>query len=127
MYVVDVEVRSLKYKKRKNRGSATIEMTLLMPVILGVIYLYISFFIFFVDSAVDMEDMAVELYIQKEEKGNNEKKKMLSAGSKKSVYINEKSGLFNKSLELHRYSDSAVENIRRWQLATDTILSRGNP
>lgn len=114
----------VKSEKKRNHGSATIEMTLLIPIILGVLYLYISFFVFFVDSARDMAVMVEVLYIEDIESKTITIQK---TGSKNSVYVYENSGKFNKKLELHRYSGSAVENIRRWQLATDTVLSGGNP
>ncbi len=106
---------------KHNCGSATIEMTMLMPVVLGVFYLYISFFLFFIDCADDMKNMAEMLYVDGaiEATQNN--------GSKSSIYIQESSGIHEKRLELHRYNEATVKNIRRWQLAADTVLSGGNP
>ena len=114
----------LQARGKKNCGSATIEMTLLMPIILGVFYLYISFFLFFIDSSNSMGDMVEALYI---ENVDGQTVVTQKNGSKSSVYVYEESGIHKKRLELHRFNGSAVDNIRRWQFATDTILSRGNP
>lgn len=106
---------------KHNCGSATVEMTLLMPIILGIFYLYISFFIFFIDCAGDMKNMAETLY------ANGAIETTQNKGSKSSIYIQESSGIHKKRLELHRYNGDTVKNIRRWQLAADTVLSGGNP
>ena len=42
---------------KKNRGSAVIEMSLLMPIFLGCIYLYIMLFLFLLESGKGLEYM----------------------------------------------------------------------
>lgn len=115
-------------KKVHNRGSSVIEMTLLMPIILGVLYLYIGLFLFFVDSSKQMKNMTEALYCTEEENGEQGNICMVrqEQGSKLSVSVTDTTGMFNMDLELHRNDDSIVKNIRRWQLATDTIRKRGN-
>lgn len=111
-------------KSRHNRGSATIEMTLLIPIILGVFYLYISIFLSFVDCADSMEDMIEVLYMEDTDSQASEVQKR---GSKSSVCDYKSTKFLEKNLEFHRYNGSVVENIRRWQLAADTVLPGGNP
>lgn len=113
--------------QKRNQGSATIEMTFIMPIVLLIFYLYISLFLFFIHSAENMAAMTEVLYEQEEqeEESGVEVFATQNVGNKKTVYVNVETGLLSKKIELHRYSDSPVENIRRWQLATDTILSGG--
>lgn len=108
---------------KKNRGSAVIEMSLLMPILLGCIYLYIMLFLFLLESGKGMEYMVENMY----EVGNTEKdtseyfNDMVSErteGNVKIYRIEEKGELFDLYLEMRRDENDAVENIRRWQLVT---------
>ena len=111
-----------------NRGSAVIEMTLIMPVLLVVFYLYISIFLFYVQSGKSMKDMAEVLYCTEEIENYTYEGDFTvrENGNTKSVCIKESEALFELNLELRRNDDSVVEKIRRWQLATDTICERGD-
>ncbi len=108
----------------KNRGSAIIEMTMLIPILLGVIYLYIMLFLFLVQSAKCMGIMADALYLEEEIMVTAEKTINVSKntqGNKISIYLRESTGMFDIDLQMHRKEDAIVRNIRRWQLAADTL------
>ena len=111
---------------KKNRGSAVIEMSLLMPILLGCIYLYIMLFLFLLESGKGMEYMVENIY----EVGNTENdtsehfNDMVSErteGNVKIYRIEEKGELFDLYLEMRRDENDAVENIRRWQLVTSVF------
>lgn len=105
-------------KKVANRGSATLEMTLLMPFLLGVLFLYINVFLFLLGGAQRLEAITQTLYtVEMSEKT----KDVIRQGDSLSIYLNEDMGWFSVDLELHRKADTAVENIRRWQLARDVF------
>ena len=116
-----------------NCGSAIIEMTFLIPVLLGIIYFYIMFFLFLMESAKYKEWIVESLYSVQEDSSTDTEGKvgerrlpMSKQGTMISVYIDEKAELFDIRLEMHRKEDSAVENIRRWQLATDMLPAGEN-
>ena len=120
-------------KKSLNCGSAIIEMTFLIPVLLGIIYFYIMFFLFLMESAKYKEWIVEFLYSVQEDSSTDTEGKvgerrlpMSKQGTMISVYIDEKAELFDIRLEMHRKEDSAVENIRRWQLATDMLRTGEN-
>lgn len=108
----------------KNKGAAIVEMTLLIPVLLGIIYLYIMLFLFLVQSGKSMAIMTDDLYCGVGSTMDYTQDINLSRsvqGSKKSVFIHESVGGFNIELQMHRKEDNTVENIRRWKVAADTF------
>lgn len=114
-----------------NCGSAIIEMTFLIPVLLGIIYFYIMFFLFLMESAKYKEWIVESLYsVQGDAStgvgGRDGLLPVNKQGTTISVYIDEETELFDIRLEMHRKEDSAVENIRRWQLATDMLPTGEN-
>lgn len=118
--------RKLAYRKKKNRGSAIIEITLLIPVFLGCIYLYIMCFLFFTESAKKMEQLSECLYTsdRKEDKTIENQYKEIQLrreGNMRCTWVEEQGKLFIFYLELRKDTNQPVENIRRWQLVTDTI------
>ena len=111
---------------KKNKGSAVIEISLLMPILLGCIYLYIMLFLFLLESGKGMEYMVENMY----EVGNTEKDTSeyfndtvseRTEGNVKIYRIEEKGELFDLYLEMRRDENDAVENIRRWQLVTSVF------
>lgn len=111
-------------KKSKNRGSAVVEMTLLIPVILGVVYFSVLFFLFMVKSSDSMEALAACLYHAEAPPGCNNEQNTISVykqGNMKTVQMQEEGKLFNIQLELKGNSSNPVELVRRWQLAVDTF------
>lgn len=112
------------YKKCTNQGSALVEMTLLIPVILGVVYFSILFFLFMVKGSDCMEDLAECLYHTEETLGDNNGSNTISLqkqGNMKTVQIQEEGKLFKIQLELRGNGSNPVELVRRWQLAVNTI------
>lgn len=118
-------------KQSVNCGSAIIEMTFLIPILLGIIYLYITFFLFLIESSQYKEWIVESLYCSQETQGDTSEQagvknmdgiiKMSKQGTQISVFVNQKAELFDIELEMHRKEDSAVKNIRRWQLASDML------
>ncbi len=109
--------------KKSNKGSAVIEITLLMPILLGCIYFYIMLFLFLIDSGNRMEKIAEFMYVTQdmENKGLktlNEDIHVRTEGKVKIFWIEEKGKLFDIQMEMRKGKDNAVENIRRWQLVT---------
>lgn len=120
---VKLEERREYSMRKKNKGSAVIETTLLIPVFLGCIYFYIMLFLFFVDSGKRMEQIAASMYkVQTAQNGNSEEWEediLIRTEGKMKIYrIEEEDGLFDIQLELRKDQNNAVENIRRWQLVT---------
>lgn len=108
---------------KKNKGSAVIEMSLLMPILLGCIYLYIMLFLFLLKSGKEMEYMAQNMYeasnVGKENSGQWKEALSERTEGKVRIYrIEEKGELFELYLEMRKDENDAVENIRRWQLVT---------
>lgn len=107
-----------------NRGSAVVEMTLLIPIIFGVIYFGIMFFLFLIRSGNCMEIMAKHLYSY-ENTMDGESSDMLvneqKKGNMKTVWVEEEGKLFQIRLELKGNSSDPVSVVRRWQIAIDTV------
>ncbi len=114
--------------QKKNRGSAVVEMTLLIPILLGVFFLYICTFLFMIDSSKVMAQMSQSLYpgeVQNSADNTGENVyDVKKSGTKAIVAVKEQRGILEMDRMLSCYNGSAVKNIRRWQLATD-ILSTG--
>ena len=111
---------------KKNRGSAVIEMSLLMPILLGCIYLYIMLFLFLLESGKGMEYMVENMYEtgNVKEDASEKLKETLSKrtqGNVKIFWLEEKGKLFDIYLEMRKDENDAVENIRRWQLVTSVF------
>ena len=115
-------------KKGHNRGSATIEMTLLVPVFLGIFYLYICLFLFMIESSRDMEQMVKALY-STEENDSSHTSEIVSVtkqGDTSYVAIKDSSGMFDMDLKFCCHQDLEVKNIRRWQFVFDTLRKGEN-
>lgn len=108
--------------RKRNQGSAIIEMTILMPIILGIFFLYIHTFLCFAKESRFLESMSNYLYLDVNVGESSMNK--VHQGKRISVFCSESTGLFD--LELHRNGDDAVQNIRRWQFATDTLRAGEN-
>lgn len=114
---------------KQNRGSAVIEMTLLMPVFLGCIYFYIMFFLFLFDSSNQLQQMAEVLYQDRtaeDETAIGQTEDMVEAGVLRKegevliIELKKEGKLFDTELELRRADDEdVVKKLRRWQFAAD--------
>lgn len=106
-------------KNRRNRGSAVIELSLLMPFLLGVIYLYIMMFLFFIGSAKRMEMVAEELYRERTE--SVKEVTLRTEGEMRIGTVEQEERLFMIQVELRQDKNDPVKNIRRWQLIGDVF------
>lgn len=104
-----------------NKGSAIIEMTFLIPVILGCVFMYVSFLIFFIGNSKGMEQAAEQVYMVDISNSSS-----VNAGVKKqsemlsSVYQN-CDKWFDVTININRNGRNVLKSIRRWQLATSKI------
>lgn len=104
-----------------NKGSTVIEMTLLMPIILGCVFLYIMFFLFFIGNAKGMEEITNQIYAVNVTQQND-----IQHGIKKqsgmitAIYENHDKW-FDISISMRRNGRDVLKSIRRWQLATSKI------
>jgi len=104
-----------------NKGSAVIEMTILMPIFLGCVFMYILFFLFFIGNSKGMDETVEQLYrvdvtqISNLDKGVNKQGEMLSA----SYHNNDK--WFDVNIQINRNGRNVLKSIRRWQLAKGKI------
>lgn len=110
----------MKKRRNSNSGSAIIEITLLIPVFLGCIYLYIMLFLFLIDSTKEMSNLAENLYTTQDSKEENDKS-VNKKGKTKSISVDKTGKLFHLQLEMKKNDSDAIENIRRWQLVTGGI------
>ncbi len=108
-------------KKRGNKGSAIIEMTLLIPVFLGCIFLYIMLFLFLIGAARDMHDMALFLYASENAVGESVAGTVSKDGNTKIIRMRRFGKWFEIQTELRKDASDVIENIRRWQVATGGI------
>ena len=115
------------YKKTKhNKGSSIIEISMLIPICLTCIYLYVMLFLFFTKAAKNMEQISEYSYRSDTADGKIEEKEpknlqICREGKTQKVWMEEQDKLFVLHLELRRDMNDPAENIRRWQLVTSTI------
>lgn len=108
----------------KNRGSAIIEFTLLVPILFGCIYFYIMSMLFIVEHGKLADALSKRLY-------SNEKSMIELLGDsggqvhkEGNTEIIEYLGNYEKYdivLELKKDGSEIVKNLRRWQLVADTV------
>lgn len=112
-----------KTKKIPNQGRTVIEITLLIPVFFGCIYLYIMLFLFLMESTKQMDNICEGLYHTENTKMESQSGKITfhMKGKTYTGAIYETGKLFTIDLQLSRDSSDAIENIRRWQLAAGGI------
>lgn len=99
-------------KKLNNRGSMTVEVTLVMPIVLFVIYLVISLFVSFVGYGQDYGRCYSTIYSYNNRSSNegyiiNEKKYSVSIDYNENHYETEQ--------------DICTDRLRRWQLYGDVL------
>lgn len=115
-----------KKEDDKNRGSTVIEMSLLIPIFLGCIYWYIMLFLFFIESGKKMEQMSDYVYTPEktqyaENQAFSDNMQIRREGKMEIVRVEEQGKLFVFHMELRKGKDDPAENLRRWQLVTDTF------
>lgn len=107
-------------KQRKNRGSAIIEMTMLIPIYLGIFYFYIIFFLFLIECGFLSQDM-LECMYNVETKSAIQGINLIQQGNTKVVKASDTNKIFHICLELKGNAEDSTDKIRRWQIAVDTI------
>lgn len=116
-------------RKRKNRGNMIVEVTILMPVFLLCVVLYIYAFLYYVRIAEQTAFISEQLYTKGEVMTNNKQDC--------SVYIYQQGNTdVVTSQSQYRYTDIRVEmkkdagnpvrNLRRWQSIADAVGKRGD-
>lgn len=101
-------------KIKNNQGSITVEMTLLIPFVLGIIFMYIMYLLFSIQTARSMYQQ-MEIIYEKEDES--------------AIVLNRESLDFNlfhskeykAEIELKVYEKNPITSIRRWQLAAGAI------
>ena len=131
MYIRDNDNNPYKDNKKvtmKNKGSAVIEITLMIPVILGCIYFYIMSMLYLVEHGRVADKLSEELY-------DSISFGYDSGAADDSVSDNDTIGIINKgvaeyeedyenytiSVRLKVDDSNPVKSLRRWQLIADTI------
>ena len=105
---------------KKNKGQFVVEMTMLIPILLGCIYLYVMFFLYFVQSAGFMCQIAQLLYQDYPTVEENIREiRIEKEGSTKVGNVEVMDQLFEFRLQLRKDEKDPVKNLRRWQLAAD--------
>lgn len=112
--------------KSGNKGSAIIEITLLIPVFLGCIFFFIMYFMFLINSGKQMSYMCEQLYDVKiayleENSGKTQYCNIKKEGTVLKIYYKEQGKWFDYSLLFKRNGNDKVKNIRRWQLAAGKL------
>ena len=97
---------------KNNKGSAVIEMTFLMPIMLGIIYLYIMYLLLCISMSENMLKKTEELYKKAED--------LVTVTWNKDV-LKEEVLSSQIKIDIRRDTKNPVEEIRRWQLAIRTI------
>lgn len=117
-------VKKYENKQKKNRGSAIIETTMLIPVYIGVFYLYILLFLFHIEVGFLFQDM-IEYIYPTDIKCDIEEKEdditITQQGNIKVVRMSNSNHIFQVQLILKGNIDDPIKKIRRWQIAIDTI------
>lgn len=112
-------------RQRKNRGSIVVEMTLLMPVFLLCVFLYITAFLYYVEAAEQMYLASAALYLTTDDAGENEVFIYKRGGT--SIATAERSERYaDVKVELRKDAGNPIQNLRRWQSIADAVDKRGD-
>ena len=112
---------------KKNIGSTTIELTLLMPVFLGCVFLYIMVFLFFIEIGSGMYQLSEYMYAKEGEESNIFVNDLMEGvqihvqGGTKIAEINREDTWFSLHLMLQKDDSNPVENLRRWQMIGNAV------
>ena len=128
----------------RNKGSAIIEITIMVPIIFGCIYFYIMSMLYIVEHGKVADGLSRQLYTvsSKTVKANStlpapakvntsstdltnaEDEEFGAVQKEGGTEIIRYSGIFEKyniEMELKKNGDNAVKNLRRWQFIADTV------
>ncbi len=109
-----------------NRGSAIIEITLLIPVIFFSVYFYIMSMLYITNNGKAADELSDQLYAEEGDDSVNEvgietTGERQKQGNIEIIKCNDVFGNYNISFEFRKCADNPVKNLRRWQFVADTI------
>lgn len=99
-----------------NKGSATIEMTLLITFVMGIIYLYIMYLLFSFGLSKNMYEETEKLYHQEREDNT-----VVTLSENQIQYNIFHVKDYQITIKIKRDVEDPIAYIRRWQLATRTV------
>ena len=112
---------------KPNRGSAIIEVTMMVPIIFSCVYFYIMSMLFITRCGKIADELSTQLYTDQESRdyaagvdegvGGVRKKQ----GNIEMITYEDVFKKYNINFELKRSADDPVKNLRRWQFVADTI------
>ncbi len=108
----------------KNRGSAIVEMTMLIPVYIGVIVLYINFFLYTIEYGFIMQGMLECLYKPETKSQILRERADVSTvrqGSTTIIRGMKTDRFYEINIELMGNEEDPADKIRRWQIAVGTV------
>lgn len=105
---------------KQNKGSVTIEMTIILPFILCILYLYIMYLLFSISASVDMYHQIAEMY--ELPVGESEEIQTVDISETHEIAID----FFDLSsyrfeVKFRKNQKNPVNSIRRWKNAMSTI------
>lgn len=104
-------------KKKQNKGSITVEMTLLSLFVFSIVYLYVMYLLFSISLASNLYEQTMKLY--------DDANETFSIEAVSNITILEfnifRNSDYNIKLHLKRTKEDPVKSIRRWQIAIDTV------
>ena len=118
------DAKNKKIPGRKNRGSAVVEISLLMPIYIGVFFLYIAFFLFLIECGFIMQDMLEYMYHSETKSENHHSRYNISVvnqGNVRTVNVSDYREGLTIYFEVRGNSEDFPDKIRRWQIAVDTV------
>ena len=110
--------------KKRNKGMAVVEITLLIPIIFGVVYLYIMLFLYLIECANTRKILVETLYVnslQNEKDSKDGDTKKIKSKQVERTYIDKNWGEFCIRDEICKGEDSILEDIRRWQIVRNAL------
>ena len=102
---------------KNNRGSAVVEVTLMVPVIFGSLYFFVMSMLFIVEHGKLADELSEKLYESSKEEACEVKKQ----GNTEFIKYNEVFNDYEIYFDFSKNGDDVVKNLRRWQLIADTI------
>lgn len=111
-------------EKKRNQGSAIIEMTLLIPIFIGCIIMFIMLFLFLMDAGRKQYILCETLYSVdvtdgKADLPGTDLGSLKKEGTVLKIIYQEQGKGLQYHLSMRRNGNDPVKNIRRWQLAAD--------
>ncbi len=116
-------------RRRKNRGSMIIEVTILMPVFLLCVVLYIYAFLYYVKTAEQMAFVSEQLYVKEEFVPDSMRECSIQMYQQEGTDIATSQGRYRYTdirVEMKKDAGNPIRNLRRWQGIADAVNQRGD-